>query len=335
MLRLRLWRLTNGFSQSEAARRLGMSQLTYGYLESGRLAPSERLRTLLRAFFWGRGGFGAGARSGPGGIMTDQRRLPLTSIVEDDDNQPRLDPLDDRYIDALSQVPELWPPISVVDAGEGAFVLVDGFHRMEAARRAGLEQIDAVVLPLAADTELRDLAFDLNSKHGRPLSLSDRCAHAEHLLRRDPRLSDREVGRRAGVAAATAARVRRSLESDAQIEQSNERLGADGRTYTARAPQRPLGDLPDASLGEMLSDGVHRLFTPPERREMRKITSYLKRLAIALADQYEIDSWQRTDDIAHACTQTLGAVKARELAGELEPALLNVLDVSRTILSNK
>jgi transcriptional regulator with XRE-family HTH domain len=51
MLRLRLWRLSARLTQAEAARRLGMSHLTLGYLESGRLAASERDRERLRSFF--------------------------------------------------------------------------------------------------------------------------------------------------------------------------------------------------------------------------------------------------------------------------------------------
>lgn len=51
MLRLRFWRLSSGFSQAEAARRLGMSHLTLGYLETGRLRPSPRDRERLERFF--------------------------------------------------------------------------------------------------------------------------------------------------------------------------------------------------------------------------------------------------------------------------------------------
>ena len=51
MLRLRLWRLAEGLTQTEAARLLGMSHLTLGYLESGRLAPSDRDRDRLRQVF--------------------------------------------------------------------------------------------------------------------------------------------------------------------------------------------------------------------------------------------------------------------------------------------
>lgn len=51
MLRLRLWRLCNGLTQAEAARRLGMSHLTLGYLETGRLQPTDRDLRRLRAHF--------------------------------------------------------------------------------------------------------------------------------------------------------------------------------------------------------------------------------------------------------------------------------------------
>ncbi len=51
MLRLRLWRLSEGLTQAEAARRLGMSHLTLGYLESGRLRPGPRDLERLRTFF--------------------------------------------------------------------------------------------------------------------------------------------------------------------------------------------------------------------------------------------------------------------------------------------
>ncbi len=51
MLRLRLWRLTTGLTQTQAARQLGMSHLTLGYLERGRLKASARDLERLRAVF--------------------------------------------------------------------------------------------------------------------------------------------------------------------------------------------------------------------------------------------------------------------------------------------
>jgi transcriptional regulator with XRE-family HTH domain len=51
VLRLRFWRLAQGLTQVEAARRLRMSHLTLSYLETGRLRPTGRdLERLRRAF---------------------------------------------------------------------------------------------------------------------------------------------------------------------------------------------------------------------------------------------------------------------------------------------
>jgi transcriptional regulator with XRE-family HTH domain len=51
MLRLRFWRLSKGVTQIEAARLLGMSHLTFAYLESGRLQPTRRDLERLRRLF--------------------------------------------------------------------------------------------------------------------------------------------------------------------------------------------------------------------------------------------------------------------------------------------
>jgi transcriptional regulator with XRE-family HTH domain len=51
MLRIKLLRLDSGLTQIEAARRLGMSHLTFGYLETGRLAPTSRDLERLRRHF--------------------------------------------------------------------------------------------------------------------------------------------------------------------------------------------------------------------------------------------------------------------------------------------
>jgi transcriptional regulator with XRE-family HTH domain len=48
---IKIWRLVSGLSQPEASRRLGMSHVTYGYLERGTLAPTRRHLQKLRSVF--------------------------------------------------------------------------------------------------------------------------------------------------------------------------------------------------------------------------------------------------------------------------------------------
>jgi ParB-like chromosome segregation protein Spo0J len=251
--------------------------------------------------------------------------LPLSAIVVDDANQPRTDELDEEYIEQLAAIPELWPPVAVVKADNGSYLLTDGFHRLEAARRLDLREIPVTVLPMPADGDLQSLGFDFNAKHGRPLTLVDRKEQAARLLRRDPSQSDRSISQRCGIAASTVATIRSRLEQGAEIEQSEERVGADGRTYTR--PDRRPGELPDKPLGQLVGDGIKGLFDPRERREQRETARYLQRLKIALADALDLPGWKSPEAIAQACVEALGEDQAQALARDLSPLVLDLVDV--------
>lgn len=51
MLRIKLWRLQNGLTQSEAASRLGIGLSTLSLLEGGRLRPTRAQVERLRRVF--------------------------------------------------------------------------------------------------------------------------------------------------------------------------------------------------------------------------------------------------------------------------------------------
>lgn len=262
-------------------------------------------------------------------VAVSHLRLPIAAIVADDANQPRTDELDEEYIEQLAAVPELWPPIGVVQTGAGLYLLVDGFHRREAAERIGLTEIGATLLAMPPDQDLASLGFELNAKHGRPLTLIDRKREAERLLRKAPGQSDRSISQRCGIAASTVAGIRTQLERGAQIDPSAERVGLDGRTYSP--PERKPGELPYKPLGQFVGDGVKALFDPKERRQMRDVARYLQRLAIALGDSRDLPGWTTAPAIASACVETLGADKAHQLACELAEYLDELIEVVDTI----
>lgn len=253
--------------------------------------------------------------------MTAQLELPLDAVVADDANQPRLDNLDEDHMDQLALAVEQWPPITVASDGARYF-LVDGFHRVETAKRLGLTHITATTIPMPGDGDLASLGFDLNAKHGRPLSLQDRRNQAVRLLRKDPRQSDRSLSQRCGIAASTVATIRRELEEGAQIEHPVDRLGSDGKAYSV--PERQPGELPGKSLGEVLGDGVS-LFSSQERREMREVVRYLQRLKTPLLDAQDLPAWESPEAAARACIATLGRERAIELARELDPPLTELI----------
>ena len=234
--------------------------------------------------------------------------------------QPRVGGVDADHVRTLEERPEGWPPLKVVWR-EGRYLLVDGFHRLEAAKNIGLESVRVDLVEVSPEADLHELAFELNSTHGRPLSLPDRRAFAERILRGQPRLADREIGRRAGLAANTVGAIRGRLEQSAQIEQTTERVGQGGYVYS---PRREDGELPDADPVEAFTD----LFTSRERRQHRRLARYLERLAVALDDQHKIKGWKTHEEAAKACRDTLGEERAAELAQELGTGAHNVLQAA-------
>ncbi len=259
-------------------------------------------------------------------MTTEIYDLPLDRIVVVPDLQPRVAGLDEAYVRALEDVAASWPPLVGVRQGNRC-VLVDGRHRFAAAQNLDLATVPVRVLDPPADGDLHALAFALNAVHGRELTLDDRRAEAARLLRAHPDWADREIARRCGLAGNTVGAVRARLEQAAQIEQTETRVGRGGYPYAVgtNPKARPLGDLPDPGLGELVGGAVGRLFTSDERRRQRRIAQYLQRLAVALEDQDGLEGWATA---AEACRLVLGEERAAELGERLGWTSRNVLDVA-------
>ncbi len=249
--------------------------------------------------------------------MESDAKVRLEELEVDHSLQPRVGGTDPAHVRALEEAHEGWPPLKVVRQ-DGCYLLVDGFHRLEAARNLGLESVPVEVLQAPDDGDLRALAFYLNAQHGRPLSLDDRRAFAERLLRDRPHVADREIGRRCGLSGNTVGAIRGRLEESAQIEQTAERVGRGGYRHIVG---RRAGELPDPDPGEAIAE----LFKPQERRQQKRIARYLERLAVALDDQYGLEGWETHEDAAEACREALGGERAAELAQRLGDGAHNVL----------
>jgi ParB-like chromosome segregation protein Spo0J len=114
------------------------------------------------------------------------------------------------------------PPILVQK--EGARV-IDGMHRIEAARLRGAWSIKARIID-CTDKEALVLAIRSNTLHGLPLSRADRICGAKRILAAHPDWSDRAVAEVSGLSAKSVASLRSG--SDVQLRQWK-RLGRDGR----------------------------------------------------------------------------------------------------------
>ncbi|MHB1325170.1 MAG: ParB/RepB/Spo0J family partition protein [Thermoleophilia bacterium] len=249
--------------------------------------------------------------------------LKIDRILVDPALQPRIGGLDTDHVAALQENPQAWPSLAVVE--RGGYVLVDGFHRYAAAQNLSLKTIPVVVHELLADADLRALAFALNAVHGRPLTLADRRAEAERLLKADTAVSNLEVARRTALSPTTVAGLREQLEAQATIPVTEQRVSRSGVAYTPSSV-RPRGELPAEQ--ESLVD---RLFTAKERREQRRLAHYLARLAVALDDGEGFESWETASGAADACRAVFGDKDAAELAERLAIGSRNVLGVAEEL----
>ena len=162
--------------------------------------------------------------------------------------------LDRAHVLALAETPEAWPPIVVT---LDQTTVVDGLHRVAAARELGLLTITAVVFEGSADDAFIEFVR-LNTSHGLPLKLAERREAAHRILVRTPSHSDRWVAQVCGLSPKTVGRIRQDLAAGGGEVGSElngvTRIGRDGRVRPVdpaairRRIAEELERTPDASL---------------------------------------------------------------------------------------
>ncbi|MFF5030856.1 ParB/RepB/Spo0J family partition protein [Nocardia salmonicida] len=160
---------------------------------------------------------------------------------------PRSEGEDQSHIERLIEAEWPLPPILVHRQTNR---VIDGFHRTIAARRKGLTHIDAYLVD-GSDELAFILGVQENVTHGLPLSLADRRAAAERIVRTHPHWSNRSIAAAAGLSAKTVASIRGGTGDSSQ---GSHRLGSDGRLrpVDTNSARRTAAELimarPDASL---------------------------------------------------------------------------------------
>ncbi len=133
--------------------------------------------------------------------------IPVAQLQADENYQPR-EALKEAHVKLLmASDPTTWPPLLVTPGQDGRYLIIDGFHRHEAATRLGIGALPCTVDPTAGYPE----GFAANLHHGLPLTLAERKAFARWLHDAEPALSLRELGRRSGLNHET---VKHALETE-------------------------------------------------------------------------------------------------------------------------
>ncbi|RSM56171.1 streptomycin biosynthesis protein [Amycolatopsis sp. WAC 01376] len=171
--------------------------------------------------------------------------VPLAALRPAD--SPRLIGEDAEHIRVLAEPDRALPPILV---HRSTMRIIDGMHRLGAARLRGQNTIDVVFFD-GSEEDAFVLAVKANVAHGLPLSYADREAAVARIVISHPDWSDRAIAAAAGLGPRTVATVRGRIDG---LPQGTARLGRDGKvrpldsTDGRRVASRLIAAFPDASL---------------------------------------------------------------------------------------
>jgi hypothetical protein len=186
----------------------------------------------------------ADPRSGPAEVV----RVAVDDVCEA--NSPRLDGVNPDHVRMLAEMCDELPPILV---HYPSMTVIDGAHRLRAARLKGLTCIDARLFHGSPEEAFR-VAVKANVTHGLPLTSADRRAAALRIMEANPGLSDRAIASEAGMGPRSVAALRSAL-LGRQTHQR--RIGRDGRARPLNTTEgrlvasRTIAARPDASLREI------------------------------------------------------------------------------------
>ncbi|GGY67625.1 hypothetical protein GCM10010300_08200 [Streptomyces olivaceoviridis] len=167
-------------------------------------------------------------------------------------DSPRSVQEDDEHVRTLAESDAPLPPV-IVHAG--TLRLIDGTHRVHAARLRGQTTIPARFYE-GPDDGAFVLAVASNVRHGLPLSRAERLTAAERVLDSHPHWSDRAVAQVTGLSATTIGKLRQGCATGRE-QQLHTRIGRDGRARPvdgADGRERAAAFLrrhPDASLRQV------------------------------------------------------------------------------------
>jgi hypothetical protein len=134
-----------------------------------------------------------------------------------------------EHIRLLAQSDVPLPPIIV---HRETMRVIDGMHRVRAARARGEQEIQARFYD-GTEADAFVLAVKVNSAHGLPLSLADRRAAAIRIIVSHPQWSDRAIAEVTALSHKTVGKLRRRPIGDSR--QTDTRIGQDGRVRPLNA----------------------------------------------------------------------------------------------------
>jgi hypothetical protein len=171
-------------------------------------------------------------------LMPTPQRQNITSITLDQINaeagiqtRARLnDPTVKEYAERFRSGQKFAPMTAFQDGPNGPYVIVDGFHRLAAARRAGLKEVLVEIRQGNRDAAIK-AALSANTDHGLRRTSADKRRCVALALSEFPDQSDRSLAEMCAVDKSLVADVRHQVGENATCPPAK-RIGRDGKTYS-------------------------------------------------------------------------------------------------------
>jgi len=163
-------------------------------------------------------------------------KLEVAHLQLDSKISPR-EGVDETTVGIYASCFDQLPPVTVFwIEGRDGWWMVDGWHRLAAAKSLGLVEIEANEHQGSFDDAL-EFAYDANLKHGRPLTLAQRKDAARLKLRRHTVRSNNWIAQDCGIIPHTVIDLREELESALHIAKLTHLEGRDGKMYPRAMPK--------------------------------------------------------------------------------------------------
>lgn len=174
--------------------------------------------------------------------------LALSAITQDKRIMVRakLNPQTIEEYSQRMQAGDKFPPLVIFQYG-GEYVLVDGFHRYEAARQAGKDPFPIVVYQRSRKDAIK-FALHANSNHGLPRSNADKRLVVKLALSEFPGLSSRTIAGHCSMSHTFVDKVRAQL---ATVASCRSRMGKDGKLR-----QRPQERQADSAAAQRHKESI-------------------------------------------------------------------------------
>lgn len=157
-------------------------------------------------------------------------KISINQIKKDYSISPRVEKgtvaeIVEDYSECFDQLP---PIVVFKTQDESKYVLVDGWHRLTAAEKLGLAEIEADV-KYGSLKDALEFALLSNLKHGFPLTRKERRHVAAEFLKLHSERSDRWIADDIGIDKNTVSNIREKLEGNGEIHHLDELWTKDGR----------------------------------------------------------------------------------------------------------